>query len=250
MTEAKKLFIRFSELKDYDRVMEFYAANPHKNVADRHEDLIRSLADNGSIILIEDAATGAIVGASISYPLFVQAGGVEQQKWLELGTTRMSLNGYPGLFDVMLGMQVLRAYLIEPPEACFVGQMGSDAVRKMAYKLGFRPYAPSKELVAVSDKTLDIEDGASYGSDNWYSGGPEILPVLAKYIREVLEKPYLQNAKTGEMVELDFSKSSFFGMFKDDIIALADKSCGDPDHPDYTKSIAKHRQEWMRWRFK
>lgn len=250
MSDSKKYFVRFSNVEDFDKVMEFYQKNPHKNVAGRHEDLMRKLADNGSIIVIEDAASGEVVGASISYPLYVEHCGMEIEKWLEVGTTRISLNGYPGLFDVMIGMQLMRAFLVEPPEDRFVCQMESPAVRKMADKLGFRPYMPSEELVKISDKTLSLEDGESYGYDNWYSGGPEMLPVVAKLMSGLLDHPVLKHPKTGGEIELDFSKSKFFQMFKDDIRAVADKSFGDPDQPDMKKSIAKQRQEWMRWYFK
>lgn len=250
MTEPKKYYVRFSNVEDHDNIMEFYAENPHNNVCGRHSDLIKNMANDGSVILIEDAATGKIVGASISYPLHADRNGIEQQKWLEIGTTRMVLNGYPGLFDIMIGMQIMRAYLVEPPEDCFVGQMESTAVRKMAHNLGFRPYAPSKELVETSDKTLEIAPGTTYGFDNWYAGGVEMLPIIAKKMKDVLDKHCLEHVKTGEKIELDFSKSNFFAMFKDDIRAAADKNLGDPDHPDMTKGIAKHRQEWMKSRFK
>jgi hypothetical protein len=250
MTQPKKYYIRFSKVEDHDKIMKFFAANPHENVADRHSDLIKTLADNGSVILIEDAQTGEFVGVSISYPLPVKNGTIEQEKWLEIGTTRMVLNGYPGLFDAMVAMQVLRAYLVEPPEDRFVCQMESPMVRKMADKLGFRPYTPSQELVDISDKTLDIAAGSSYGFDNWYSAGPEALPVLAKYMKDVLDKCCLENPKTGEKIQLDFSKSKFFKLFEDEIRDLASRSFGDPDKPDPAKGVAKNRQEWMRWYFK
>ncbi|MCE9507165.1 MAG: hypothetical protein K8R48_02465 [Alphaproteobacteria bacterium] len=248
--QPKKYYIRFSKVEDHDKIMEFFAANPHKNVADRHSDLIKTLADNGSVILIEDAQTGTFVGVSISYPLFAKNGAVEQEKWLEIGTTRIVLNGYPGLFDAMVALQVMRAYLVEPPEDRFVCQMESPLVRKMADKLGFRPYTPSQELVDISDKTLDIDAGSSYGFDNWYSAGPEALPVLAKYLKEVLDKPCLEHLKTGEKIELDFSKSNLFKVFEDEIRSLAGRNLGDPDKPDPTKSLAKNRQEWLRGFFR
>lgn len=248
--EPKKFYVRFSNIEDHEKLMEFYQRNPHKNVAARHSDLMKELADNGSVTLIEDAATGEIMGASISYPIIATENGVEQQKWLEIGTTRMVLNGYPGLFDVMITMQTLRAYLVEPPDDRFVCQMESPNVQKLASNLGWRPYTPSKELVEISDKTLDIDEGDTYGYDNWYSAGPEALPVMAAKMRDVLNKPYLEHVKTGEKIELDFSKSKFFALFKDEILHLADKSYGDADKPDYTASIAKHRKNWMRWYFK
>src|SRR5690606_13455390 len=126
---------------------------------------------------------------SISYPLIVEKDGVSSQKWLEIGTTRMVMNGYPGLFDVMIAMQSLRAYLVEPPDERFVCQMEGAPVRQMAHKLGFRPFVPEQELVDISDSTLSAV--YSSGFQNWYQAGPEALPVLAKLMRDAIDKPFL-----------------------------------------------------------
>lgn len=246
MTEPKKYFVRFSNIDDHDKLMEFYAANPHKNVCDRNEEMMRNLADNGSITIIE-AEDGTIVGASISYPLMGE-NDPNSQKWLEIGTTRIVMNGYPGLFDVMIAMQTLRAYLVEPPEERFVCQMESPAVRKMAARLGFRPYMPSDELVRVSDATLTVDESA--GNEGWFSAGPEALPVLAKRMLEAIDQPHIAHLKTGEQIKLDFSKSKFFKVFEDEFRNLATRDFGNPDTPDYKTSIAKNRQSWMRWYFK
>lgn len=250
MSQPKKYFVRFSKEDDHARVMEFYKKNPHPNVCARHSDLIKELAENGSIVLIESEDQKEIVGLSISYLINAEQGGIQIQKWLEIGSTRIVINGYPGLFNAMIAMQTMRAYLVEPPQERYVCQMEGAAVRQMAHNLGFRPFEPSQELVELSDKTLEIEDGKTYGFDNWYSAGPEMLPVMAGKFRELMDNPVLTNKKTGEQIELDFSRSNFFRMFKDDIRALADKNYGDPDKPDYSKSVAKHRQEWLRHRFK
>lgn len=247
MTDTpKKLFVRFSNVDDHDKIMDFYRANPHSNVSDRHEDLMKKMADNGSIILLE-SEKGEIVGASISYPLMSEKDPSRQQ-WLEIGTTRIVLNGYPGMFDVMIAMQTLRAYLVEPPDDKFVCQMESPLVRKMAYKLGFRPLQPSEELVRVSDATVEAEE--TCGDENWYSAGPEALPVLAKLMRDALDKPYLENPKTGDKIKLDFSKSVFFKLFEPEIRDLADRNCGDPDKPNPAASISQNRKEWMHKFFK
>ncbi len=249
-TENRKFNIRFAKVEDHAALMQFYAENPHENVCDRHSDLVKDLADKGSVILVEEKSTGDIVGVSISYPLFVKQGEIEQEKWLEIGTTRMVLNGYAGLFDVMIGLQVLRAYLVEPPDGPFVCQMTSPMVQAMAKKLGFHAITPSDELVATSDKTLDIGTGDTYGYDNWYAAGPEMLPVMAKHLVEALEKPYLEHYKTGEKIEIDVSQSSFYTTFKDEIQKLSGRNLGDPQLADETKSIAKNRDEWMRSFFK
>ena len=185
--EAKKYFARYSNSDDFDRLMAFYKANPHKNVCDRNESLMRELVENGSVTMIQSAVTGDVVAASISYPLKGEDG--VSQKWLEIGTTRSVLNGYPGLFDVMIAMQVMRAYLVEPPQERFVCQMESPAVRKMAHHLGFRPYTPSDELVRVSDATVNADETS--GFENWYSAGPEALPVVAQRLMAAFDNGYI-----------------------------------------------------------
>ena len=244
-TEAKKYFVRYSSSDDFDRLMDFYRANPHKNVDERNESLMRELVENGSVTLIQSEETGEVVAASISYPLNGDDG---SQKWLEIGTTRSILNGYPGLFDVMIGMQVMRALLVEPPNERFVCQMESPAVRKMADNLGFRPYVPSEELVRSSDTTLNADE--TCGFEKWYSAGPEALPVVAQRMMEAIDKKYLTHLKSGQNIELDFSKSKFFAMFKDEIKQLASRNLGNHDQPDYTASIAKTRETWMKSFFK
>ncbi len=244
--DTKKYFVRYSNAQDFDKLMDFYRANPHKNVDERNESLMRELADNGSVTLIESAVTGEVVAASISYPL-LGADGVTQ-KWLEIGTTRSILNGYPGLFDVMIGMQVMRAFLVEPPQDRYVCQMESSAVRKMADDLGFRPFVPSQELVHSSDTTLNADE--TCGFDKWYSAGPEALPVVARRMMDAITKPHLTHYKSGETITLDFTKSKFFTVFKDEIVDLATRDLGNYDQPDYTASIAQSRQKWMRAYFK
>lgn len=243
--EVKKYFVRYSSADDFDKLMAFYKANPHKNVDERNESLMRELVENGSVTMIQSAETGEVVAASISYPLNGDDG---SQKWLEIGTTRSILNGYPGLFDVMIGMQVMRAFLVEPPGERFVCQMESPAVRKMADNLGFRPYTPSEELVRSSDTTLNADETCGY--EKWYSAGPEALPVVAERMMEAINKPHLVHLKTGQKIELDFSKSNFFATFKSEIEALAKRNLGNHDTPDYNASIAQTRSKWMKAYFK
>lgn len=244
--EVKKYFVRFSNSDDFDRLMAFYTANPHKNVDERNESLMRQLVENGSVTLIQSEKTGEVVAASISYPLLGDDG--VTQKWLEIGTTRSILNGYPGMFDIMIGMQVMRAFLVEPPQDRYVCQMESPAVRKMADNLGFRPYTPSEELVRSSDTTINATE--TCGFEKWYSAGPEALPVVAQRMMTVISNPVIGHLKTGEKIEFDFSKSKFFALFKEEFAELAKRDLGNCDQPDYKTSIAQTRQQWMRWYFK
>lgn len=245
-TETKKYFVRFSNAADFDNLMAFYADNAHKNVYERDEKLLRQLAENGSVTLIE-AEDGKIVGATISY-LLAKDAGAPSYDWLEIGTTRIVLNGYPGLFDVMIAMQTLRAYLVEPPESRFVCQMDTTPVQQMAGKLGFRPFTPDPAMLAAKEKTF--RQDITCNANNWYSAGPEALPVLAQKMLDSIDKPALVNVKNGDTIKLDFSKSKFFSLFEEEFRDLAKRDLGNPDTPDYSNSVAQSRQKWMRWYFK
>jgi hypothetical protein len=243
-----RFFIHFSSIDDLPRIMEFYRENPHQNVCDRNDDLMRKLADEGSVIFVEDEK-GKIYGASISYPLLREAGDTTVREWVELGTTRMVVNGYPGLFDMMIAMQTLRAYLVEPPEDRFVCQMESAAVRKMAARLGFTPYTPTDEVVRISDQTISAQYDS--GKENWYSAGAEALPVMAALMCAALDKPHLTHQKTGERVVVDFSKSRFFHAFENEIRALAARDIPNiTDDPLQSKRVAENRNDWMKRYFR
>src|SRR5476651_2251495 len=112
MTDApKKYFIRFSKTEDFDNISDFYDLNGHKNVLKRQTDLMKQLTEDGAVVIVEDDK-GKIVAASITYAHKATGkDGVERIEWQELGTTRCVLNGYPGLFDAMITMQTLRAFL-------------------------------------------------------------------------------------------------------------------------------------------
>lgn len=243
--KPEKYYIRFSLAEDFDRISDFYDLNSHKNVLKRQLDLMRQLADDGSIVLVEDEK-GKIVAASITYAHTVaDKNGVEHVEWLEIGTTRCVLNGYPGLFDAMIAMQTLRSFLVEPPENMFVAQMETTPVQNLAKKLGWRSMdgGPSAELLEAKKKT--VTNGHATGND-WYVAGIESLPVTAKWMENAVDNPVLTNKKTGEKIELDFSKSTFFTMFRDEIKNLAKRDFGDVDNPDRNQNMHQRRDKWLK----
>lgn len=239
-----KYFIRFSQAEDFDRIWDFYDINAHKNVLKREHDLMKQLAEDGSIVLVEDEK-GKIVAASITYSHKAKdEHGVEHVKWLELGTTRCVLNGYPGLFDAMIAMQTLRSFLVEPPENMFVAQMETTPVQNLAKKLGYREMGePSEAMLRAKEKT--VSNGHATTND-WYVCGMEGLPIMAKWMEAAVENPILTSKKTGEQIEIDFSKSSFFNMFKDEIKNLAARDFGDVNKPDRAQNMRARRDKWLK----
>ncbi len=246
MTDAlKKYFVRFSVAEDFAKISDFYDLNSHKNVLKRQHDLMKQLTEDGAVVLVEDEK-GTIVASSITYAhKATDAHGVEHVQWQELGTTRCVLNGFGGIFDAMIAMQSLRAFLVEPPDNMFVAQMETTPVQNLAKKLGWRSMenGPPEALLEAKKKT--VSDGHATDND-WYALGIEALPVTAKWFQDVVDNPVLTNKKNGEQIELDFSKSPFFNMLKDEIAHLAKKDLGDVDKPNAAQSLRERRDRWLK----
>lgn len=241
----KKYFIRFSVEEDFDKISAFYDVNAHKNVLKREQELMKKLTRDGAVVLVEDEQ-GSLVAASITYAHKAKdEHGVEHVQWQELGTTRCVLNGYNGIFDAMIAMQTLRAFLVEPPDNMFVAQMETTPVQNLAKKLGWRALegGPSEALLDAKKKT--VSDGHATSND-WYCYGIEALPITAKWFENAIENPVLTNKKTGEQIELDFSKSTFFTMFKDEIGNIAKMNLGDVDKPNAAQSLRTQRDKWLK----
>ncbi|MEZ0262303.1 MAG: hypothetical protein ACAH80_14955 [Alphaproteobacteria bacterium] len=242
-----KYFIRFSSKEDSDKIVEFYDLNAHKNVRKRQQELMKQLVDDGAVVIIEDEK-GKIVAASITYPhTATDEKGNEVVKWQEMGTTRITLNGYPGLFDALITMQTLRAFLVEPPTSTFVAQMHTAPVQGLASNLGWRPMDKLPEgLMDSKIKTMDPADVPKLTEVNWFLCGTEALPVMAARMVKSVENPVLENKKTGEKIELDYSKSTFFKLFGDEIKALAGKDFGDVDKPNVKQNVQRRRDRWLK----
>ena len=238
--------IAFSGAEDFDKIMKFYDVNAHQNVRKRDVELLKTLISEGSVTLIEDAK-GHIAASSICYPHKVtDKDGIERVKWQEFGSTRIVKNGFDGMLDVMMGAQIMRSFLVEAPEDRFVAQMHYRAIQQKAEAMGLREYHNVDEALNIAKlKTVDINDLKHASTDHWYQLGVEGMPILAGRMIEFLDKPYMENLKTGEKIKLDFSKTKIFGMFEDNIRKLAAADFGDVEKPDFGKSISKHHRQWV-----
>ena len=254
-SQPVKYFVRFSETSDYENIVKFYDEHKHHNVRGRDQDLMKQLAENGSVVIMEDV-NGKIVGTTIAYPLIsTDASGNEHQKWSEVGSTRIVLNGFPGTFDVLAGMSVLRAFLVEPPEDRFIAKIGHPLVQKMAEKLGWREFVPAQEAIDLAAKTKRMDDDIQVPPDSgsnpkWYQAGLEGLPVMARFMIGVMDNPILSNKKTGAQIEIDFSKTRFLKMFEPEIRDLAARDLGSIEEPAQNRSVAYARNRWMQKFFK
>lgn len=245
--KPEKYFIRFSSARDQQKILEFYDLNAHKSVRKRETELMTQLIADGAVVLIEDEG-GKIVGSSITYPHKVKdKDGVEHVKWQEIGSTRIALNGYPGLFDSMVTMQVLRTFLVEPPDERFVSQMHTSAVQGLAAKLGWRSYTAPAELMALKQKTVAPGDAALVNVGvNWFHCGIESLPVMARQMVHTIDNPVIENKKTGKKIEIDYSRSTFAKIFLPEIKALSTRDIGNVDQPDIHRSVSQSHKIWLK----
>ena len=241
-----RFFIRFSSKEDIEKVSDFYDMNAHKGVRKRRMDVLTELCTNGSIVLAENE-DGKIVGASISYPhATTDADGIERVKWVEVGSTRIVANGYSGLFDILVAMQLLRSYMVEPPEDRFVAQMHTKPVQGLAENIGWRRFDGHEELHRRKVSTVESTDHGGVLEGNWFHLGVEGLPSIANVVVGLLDNPVLKHRKTGEGVAIDFSATGFIKMFEQNIRALATRDYGSLEKPDMKKGIADHRLQWLR----
>ena len=230
---AKKLFVRFSTSQDETAIFDFYAENQHQFVFQRNPDVWKERIASGAVTLIEDE-NGKIVASSISYPI-VDSNGVQQ--WTEIGSTRVGLDGI-GLVTPLLSAQVLRAYLLEPPEDRFVLEIviGNNHSKHVFMKLGATLFDIPDGLHEKVKST--IAPGSGKQTVEWFQMGAETIPDLAKNIKDTI----LKNKKTGEEYELDFSRCALVIHFKQEVEGLAAKDFGDVKIPDLTRPLKRKFQ--------
>ncbi len=249
-TPAQKYFIRFSDAGDFDKLIAFYDENAHQNVFKRQEDLMKKRIEEGAVVLIEDEQ-GQIFASSITHPLMAVEGDTEA-RWHEVGTTRIVLNGFGDIFNAMVAMQVLRAFFFEPPKDIFVAHMETDPVQKKAQAIGWRNLKDMPEgLREAKARTTAPGSGHETNPSDWFGLGMEAMPGLAAWLENLAKNPVLTNKKTGEEIELDLSKSTFFTTFRDEIKQLAaDTTLGTPDAFDAKQHLRAGRTAWQKKNFR
>ena len=246
----KDYYIRIAGSSDTKKIIEFYKSNKHANVRDRDASILKERAESGAIIFIEDAK-GNIVASSVSYAHKSDDDTSDQIKWLEIGSTRVAgLNGYPGVFDVMVTLQMLRAFLVEPPEEFFIGHMEHSFIQKTANRLGWRMMDQvPKDLQKASNKTVSEQDMTDRSKD-WFKFTLEGMPIMAKAFQKVVKQPIITHVKTGEQIRMNFNKTTLFNIFKNNIARLAEKDLGSVDAPNPKNSFRVHRDTWLKKHFR
>lgn len=240
---TKKLFVRFSSSSDEDAIFDFYDKHQHEFVAKRDPDVWKERISSGAVTLIHDE-NGEIVASSISYPVTRKTSdGDEIHTWTEIGSTRVALDGL-GLFKTLLSAQVLRAYLLEPPEDRFALEIihGNEHSKHVFLKVGATPFAIPQEMWDKVISTLAPEDQGI--SVEWFQLGVEVIPQFAKNLLEVESNARIINKKTGEEFEIDFSRCVLLTMFRDHVEDMAGCDFGNEKQPNLKHGIKSFRDKF------
>lgn len=240
---AKKLYVRFSTSKDEQDIFNFYSENEHAFVAKREEGIWKERIASGAVTMVHDE-DGKIVAASISYPVMGKdKNGDETHKWTEIGSTRVALDGI-GLFKTLISAQVMRAYLLEPPEDRFAMEIiiGNEHSKHVFMKNGATPFdipddMRDKILSTLKPESKDIQV-------EWFQFGVEIIPQFAQNILDAEAAPAIAHKGTGEKYEIDFSRCALTTMFRDALEDAAGQDYGDVKKPNLNHGIKAFRDKF------
>ena len=218
--------LRLSRCSDFQKITDFCEEHRHHNVRRRDPAVLQERAQAGSVVLLEDAS-GNIKGMMASYPLIsTGADGVPSQSWTEIGSARIVLNGYPGLFDTMMALNIMRAHLLEPPEQGMIGRVGNTAVQKRIQGMGWEEFTPGADVVALAGRTkLQDRDIAAPSVEEcdpkWYRVNPEKLSLIAQTLVDAIDQPVMTRRDGTAQMTIDFGASGFIRAFEAPIRALA-----------------------------
>lgn len=233
---AKKLFVRFSTSADEKAIFDFYNQNKHEFVFQRNPDVWKERISSGAVTIIHDE-DGNIVASAIAYPIMQKdARGDEVHEWSELGSTRVALDGI-GLAKVLTSAQVLRAYLLEPPNDRFVMEIvvGNSHSKHVYTKMGATPFDIPPGLLEKVKAT--VAPGSGQASVEWFQFGVELMPEFARTLLDSKKNSILTNKKTGEEYELDYSRCALIQHFDAEVKDLALKDFGDVQKPDLKRGL-------------
>ncbi len=233
---AKKLFLHQSTHNDLDDILNFYQNNKHKDISGRDKIVMEARVKEGAVTTLKDE-NGDIKAISISYPVVVDdENGDEIHKWTEIGSTHILMGGM-GLFDILVGSQILNAFLLSPPEERFVIEIkkNNDHSFHVFRKMGCVDFEPTEDMMEAVYSTLAPED---IGNVDWLHCGAEIIPELAQRFLDRIDNPTIVNKETNEEFELDISKSPLSKHFIPVLEQLAKHDYGMSHNPDMEQKLA------------
>lgn len=234
-SDVKKLYVRFSTQADEKAIFDFYAGHQHQFVFQRDPEVWKERIKSGAVTIIHDDK-GEIIASSISYPVLTKdAQGNDVHKWTEIGSTRVAVEGI-GLFKTLISAQIMRAYLLEPPDDRFALEivLNNTHSKHVFLKHGATPFDIPPDMAKAVGATITSNGGQKV---EWFQMGMETIPAFAQNLLDAAKSNRVVQKDTGQAYDVDFSKCVLMTAFADDIKAIAKLDCGDPAAPDLKRGI-------------
>jgi hypothetical protein len=234
---AKKLYVRFSTAADEKAVFDFYDEHPDPFISKRDPEVWKERIASGAVTMIHDE-DGKILAAAISYPLMKTTEEGEAHKWTEIGSVLVARKNI-GLFQHLVSSQVMRAWMLEPPEDRFVLDIvkTNDHSQHVFGKIGATTFTPPDDLQEAFMKTITKVAGPL----NWYQIGVEAVPQFARNVLRAAQGAKVADPNTKEEFELDYSRNVLVTRFGDALKEVAGQDFGDKMAPDPAQTIKSRR---------
>lgn len=195
--QIQTFYVRYSTKNDFDSIVAYYNDNKHKDIDFRDLDILQKLVKKGQATIIEDQDNN-IVACSVTYPCH-STNTTSSPEWQEVGSTRIKLNGYQGIFACLVIAQVFKSLIENPPKEFFVAHMVNPPVQDITRKFGWSEIENDySQIVQASRKTLAKEDWNKDRSTDWFYCGEKGLNMMVKVFLSTIANPILKHYKYEE----------------------------------------------------
>lgn len=245
--KRKTYYLRFSTAADADAIEGYYKDNPHPDVAIRPSELYRERASKGAALLITDTdgpiTKDNIHGCSITYPVTEDTPKGPRHAWTEMGSTRITLNGF-GIYPYFISSHMVHSFLFEPPEDRIIADVTdrNTGVKKLLNGLlKWQPYTPPKALKDKVEGTF-VDERPPF---SYFQCGPEQMPHMARFVSRIMKNPVLKNKRTGEEIVIDTSKLHLNKSLRHVVEKLAKTDLGPVDSSDAKRKLKSVHKRFM-----
>jgi len=221
----EKLFLRFAQQRDHDRLMAFYDGVKPNMDADQRAALSQKIS-SGTAVLLEDDA-GVVQAAGLISPLGQSDDA--RHSWTAVSDIHSNI-GHFDLARIMVAAGTVNGFFVDPPEQRFVTQVSSDNVvldQFVRKQVGWTDLTPGENCIQALNA---VQDGQN---SHWLECGPQQLIHAARMVQEVIESDYtFTNKATGQEYSIDVTRCSLATSLRCHVDTLAGCTHMPDEKPD------------------
>lgn len=224
-TGPEKLYLRFANTRDHDRLLAFYDAVKPNMDAGQRADMSQKISA-GSAVLVEDA-DGHVQAAGLVSP--VGRPGEDRHSWTLVSDIHSNIRHFD-LARVMVAAGTVNGFFVDPPEMRFVAQVPQDNVVLDTFirkNIGWTDLTPGDNCTAA---LAAVQDGQEAG---WLECGPQQLIHAARMVQDIIDGEYgFANPATGQEYQLDVTRCSLATSLRSHVDTLAGCTHSPDEKPD------------------